>query len=130
MTDPQRSLENLAAVVDRAAEMAERLDQGAKVPPVAVEACDGGLRVIAAPPGFIKVEIREPRVLQRGAAEIEKEIGRAANEALHRLRQSMSAAVPVDPAEVAREFATISAQGRRSFAELLDAARRLPGDAR
>jgi len=120
MTDPQRSLENLTAVVDEAARMAQRVDQGAGVPPVAVEAFGGGLRVIAAPPGFIKVEVREPRVLQRGSDEVAREIGRAANEALHRLRHAMTGAAPVDAAAAAEKFARISAQGRKSFQQVLD----------
>ncbi|MDA1361966.1 hypothetical protein O1R50_20225 [Glycomyces luteolus] len=125
MTDPQRSLENLAAVVEQAAGMAQRVGQGANVPPVAVQGCDGGLRVIAAPPGFIKVEIRDPRVLQRGSDEVSREIGRAANEALHRLRHSMTTAAPVDPAAVAEEFARVSAQGRQAFQQVLDSVMRL-----
>ncbi|MEU5153124.1 hypothetical protein [Glycomyces sp. NPDC021274] len=120
MTDPQRSLENLANVVDQAAGMAQRAGQGANVPPVAVEGFDGGVRVIAAPPGFIKVELRDPRVLQRGADAVGREIGRAANEALHRLRHSMTTAAPVEPATVAEEFARVSTQGRQAFQQVLD----------
>jgi hypothetical protein len=120
MTAPLRSLQHLTAVVDEAESMARRIDQSADVPPVAVEALGGGLRVIAAPPGFIKVEIREPRVLQRGSDEIGREIGRAANEALHRLRLAMTTAVPVDAAAAAEEFARISERGRTSFQQVLD----------
>jgi hypothetical protein len=101
--------------------MAQHVEQGAEVPPIAVEALGGGLRVIAAPPGFIKVEIRDPRVLQRGAEALGNAVGRAANEALHRLRHSMTAtAAPVDPASAAEAFARISAQGRNAFQQVLD----------
>jgi hypothetical protein len=120
MTDPLRSLQNLTAVVDQSERMAQQFGQSANVPPVAVEALGGGLRVIAAPPGFIKVEIREPRVLQRGSDEIGREVGRAANEALHRLRHAMTTAAPVDAAAAAEEFARISARGSTSFQQVLD----------
>lgn len=120
MTDPNRSLDDIASLVDQAMEMAQRINEGGGVEPVEVGACDDGILVTAAPPGSIKIAIVNPRALQRGSEEVGEELTRAVNEALARLSEAMAGAVAVNPADMAEEFTRISDQGRSSFSQLLD----------
>lgn len=120
MTDPNRSLGDIASIVDQAMEMAQRINEGGGVDPVEVTACDDGILVTAAPPGTITIEITNPRALQRGSDEIGEELTRSVNEALTRLREAMANAVAVNPSDMAEEFTRISDQARISFSRLLD----------
>jgi hypothetical protein len=124
VSEPDRSLLDMGAVVDDAVERARRVSEGGGEP-VQVLACDDGIRVTAVPPGTVTIEILEPRSLKLGSDEVGEALTKAVNEALQRLRESANGAGAIDPAALAEQFAEISADARTSFSELLDSVVRL-----